>query len=112
MGILASCIKLFTPNCSCLRGFIYFYKRPLPLSLYFSISAVVLRYKHARVNMHFNITAIATAVMALLVAQAAAQSNNQECCASTYHTLTTSSDIPFPAPEIKLGQSFLQMNRH
>lgn len=62
--------------------------------------------------MHFNITAIATAVMALLVAQAAAQSNNQECCASTYYILTTSSDIAFLAPETKLGQNFLQMSRY
>lgn len=35
--------------------------------------------------MQFNIAAIATAAMALLIAQAAAQSNNQECCASMYY---------------------------
>lgn len=47
--------------------------------------------------MRFNITAIATAAMALLVAQAAAQSNDQECCASMYYILPGTWDVSFPA---------------
>lgn len=47
-----------------------------------------IRYKHTRVKMQFNIAALATAAMALLIAQAAAQSNDQECCASTYYIHT------------------------
>lgn len=75
--------------------------RPPPINLLLYNSVQFLRTK-----MQFNIAAIATAAMALLIAQAAAQSNDQECCASMYYTHQGSLGRAFFCSRKKLPHRF------